>query len=196
MKLSTKFSLYILMTVLATLNALGQLTYTRSVFSGTYVAIDTANGATDGDTTTKGAGTSNRVSIDLHLGLFTGLRVAILPYSDENLTVAVEGFYGSLALLFGTAYGGGVRVQYRVASVTSNALLISPGVNVYFSPPSGGFIFGHTDNQVYVLANADISWLHEFTSHFGFELGARLGGGFELSSQPLPQFELFTGVRF
>ncbi|MER3525235.1 MAG: hypothetical protein C4326_14625, partial [Ignavibacteria bacterium] len=46
MKLSTKFSLYILMTVLATLNAWGQLTYTRSVFSGTYVAIDTANGAT------------------------------------------------------------------------------------------------------------------------------------------------------
>jgi hypothetical protein len=142
-------------------------------------------------------GESNWVSVDLDVGLFSGIRADLLPYSDEHLSVALEGFYGGA--LLSPAYGGGVRVQFRVVAGQSNALLISPGLDVYLSPPDSSFL-GHSGNLVYVLANADLEWLHEFANHFGFELGARLGGGIQAGGEsgvrPVPDVDLFTGLRF
>lgn len=144
------------------------------------------------------AGGENWVTLDLDVGLFTGIRAAILPYQDEHLIVAVEGFIG--AALLSPAYGGGVRVQFRVAQSAKNALLVSPGLDVLVSPTDPSY-FGHSGTQVFALANADVSWLHEFAAHFAYELGLRAGGGFWVNAtepgvHPVPEIELFTGFRF
>jgi hypothetical protein len=143
------------------------------------------------------AGEESWVSIDLDAGLFSGIRADVLAYHNENLAVAVEGFYG--ATLLSPGYGGGVRVQFRVVGGEKNAMLISPGVDVLVSPADNS-LFGHEGTFVYALANADIEWVHEFAPHFSFELGVRLGAGVRLWDGAYqnwcPDVDVFTGFRF
>jgi hypothetical protein len=145
------------------------------------------------------AGADNWITIDLSAGVFSGIRLAVLPYHDDRISIALEGFAGTAVL--SQAYGGGARVQIRVAANESDAFMISPGVDVYVSPHDPGFLIGHTGTIIYAVANADIGWVHQWSGTTAFELGMRLGGGFatnsaEIGFMPMPEVELYTGVRF
>jgi hypothetical protein len=144
-----------------------------------------------------GAAQRNYVTLDLDVGLFTGFRASIIPYSSSNMSVSLEGFAG--AAFISPAYGGGVRVQFRVAGGEKNALLISPGLDVIISPPDSSFL-GHSGRMAFILANADIAWAHDCFGAFDFEIGMRLGAGLATGNDESPRFmpelELFTGLRF
>ncbi|MGK5085160.1 hypothetical protein WDW37_17875 [Bdellovibrionota bacterium FG-1] len=142
-------------------------------------------------------GENNWVGLDLMIGLPTGLRAQFFPYKNKLLNVALEGVYGADGL--SATYGGGVRVQFRVVSGAKNALIISPGVDIYISPTDPGF-FGHYGTWYYVATDADIEWLHQFGDHWAFELGTKLGGQLQIQAdgnvRPLPVVSLFTGIRY
>ena len=113
----------------------------------------------------------------------------------------------------GGEFGAGVRVELVVASDHRyNALYISPGVDFRVMPGSAGVPGGwlHFDpyTNVYIVsATADVSWVHQFSPHFawqvvGVHIGAGLGLGGQTSSNAnargmiLPELSLFTGLRF
>jgi len=148
------------------------------------------------------AGDDNWVAVNLVVGNPTGVRVEAFPFSSKYLKVGVEALGGVQQL--SEAGGGGVRLQIRVLASRKNALYISPGVDVYFSPPTAQ-LFGHYGTVYYASADVDVSWLHEFAHHFGFEVGIKAGGevGWGLPAYEslsgtaiLPEVSLFTGVRF
>ena len=128
------------------------------------------------------------------------------------MTVAIEGQLGLAGANGGLSagMGGGVRIQFKIASDhVHNALLISPGVDLIVAPGSPGESWVHLgpySNILFVASDAEISWLHQFASHFGFELGVYGGadvslGGLGSNNQETrgtvsPRVGLFTGVRF
>lgn len=155
------------------------------------------------------------VAVDLLAGLLTGVRVRIPTFPfGERARVVLEGMYGGVVSEagIGTMVGGGVRVQINVAQDRdgNDALMISPGIDVialWDETPDTGWIDFGPDSTVYLLSgNVDISWVHEFSRHFGLELGARLGGSVGLSGltsggEPAagtfsPELSVFVGLRF
>ena len=86
---------------------------------------------------------------------------------------------------FGDRFG--LRLQHTAVTFhNGDTLMVSPGVGVQILPnwdvyvhPISGWGWGIPDsyrNTLYfVYGDVDISWLHDFSPHFGFELGMKLG---------------------
>jgi hypothetical protein len=158
-------------------------------------------------------GGRNVFVVDLQAGLTTGLRIQVIPWGRQRVHLVLETFlYGAgNGAGLGAEYGGGARVELVVASDHKyNALYISPGVDFQVmakDTSTGWFHFGPYSNVYILSATADVSWVHEFSPHFSWQvIGARLGGGVGLSGETsnhanargmfLPEISLFTGFRF
>jgi hypothetical protein len=173
--------------------------------------------APDAAKATDAIGQNAWVTLALQLGNFTGLRAQFIPFHGENFSVAVEGFAGASFLpeiMPRETFGGGVRVSFTAAADAegNDALLVSPGVDFYFlngTPGRGLSEYSGYGHVYYLATNADVSWVHQFSKHFAFELGARVGAAVavndgdpkrdeleSLAGQVVPELGLFTGVRF
>jgi hypothetical protein len=148
------------------------------------------------------AGQDNWIAINIVAGSPSGVRLEAFPFTSGNFKVAIEGFVGEQRLSF--AGGGGLRLQFRVVGNARNALYVSPGVDLYVSPPSSQY-FGHYKTLYFVASDVDVSWVHEFSDHFAYELGLKVGGSVEFNAPAyeslsgtafVPDLAIFTGVRF
>ena len=129
--------------------------------------------------------------VSLNLGIFqpfTG-RVAVKVWPRENNSVWLEAYGGSV--LFDAMFGFGARVQHTAVRFRGgDQLMISPGVGLHVVPnwrattrtrvddPYFGhyYTYDYSRNALYYLAgDVDISWLHDFSPHFGYEIGLKLG---------------------
>jgi hypothetical protein len=134
----------------------------------------------------------------LSLGSFTGFEGTIFLTKNKNVNVAIEGFWGAAPLAI--ASGGGTRLELKAVGGEKNALLIAPGLDVYYSGPQPGF-FGHSDRQIEIAPNVDVKWLHQFAKRFGIELGLRGGYVYQTSldqdsKRSAPTLQLISGLRF
>jgi len=154
-------------------------------------------------------------------------RVGVKVWPRAQNSLWVEAYAGSV--LVHTMYGFGVRMQHTVwTSRTSNRLMISPALGVHILPnwdaeektysgdPEGygrGWFstYRSFSNTLYFIAgDVDISWLHDFTPHFGFELGVKFGlagrvagtvgsnypGPIMFGKNIYPIFNIYSGFRF
>jgi hypothetical protein len=137
--------------------------------------------------------------VSFNLGIlqpFTG-RVGVKVWPRENNSVWLEAYGGSV--LFDAMYGFGVRVQHTARTFGDrDSLMVSPGIGVHIVPgwttrenryrsePYFGTYtyYDSSINALYYLAgDIDISWLHDFSPHFGFEFGLKLGLAGRLSGR-------------
>ena len=165
--------------------------------------------------------------VSANLGVFQPFtaRVAVKVVPRPQNSIWVEAFAGSA--LFDAMYGFGVRVQHTVrAGSSSNRLMVAPGFGVHILPDwqtwedepyrdSGygyaGFTTTYYRNPLYYLfADVDVSWLHDFSPHFGMELGVKVGIAGRVSGRVgqdypefvmfgkdvYPLFSVFSGFRF
>ena len=87
---------------------------------------------------------------------------------------------------------------------------IKPGANLVVAT-GGGFLNtpSHHAGVTFLVTDVDISWLHDFGSHFGFELGVKLGlagsvvgnlgrypRGVMFGRDLYPILALYSGFRF
>ena len=137
--------------------------------------------------------------VSVNLGIFqpfTG-RVGVKVWPRPNNSVWLEAYGGSV--LFDAMYGFGVRVQHTAYDFGhGDQLMVSPGLGVHilpswytrehrngYDPYYGSYRYYQSSyNSLYYLAgDIDISWLHDFTPHFGYELGIKLGIAGRLSGR-------------
>lgn len=160
-------------------------------------------------------GQSAWVALSFNLGTVNGLRALFIPVHTEDFSIAIEGIYGlsvnTVASLRET-FGGGVRASFTVASDGKNdAMLVSPGVDILFAngtPGHGLAEYSSYGHIFYVATSLDVSYVHQFARHFGFEAGARIGaavvvndgnpkaGADSIFGKVTPEVGVFTGVRF
>jgi hypothetical protein len=171
------------------------------------------------------AGQQHWVSLNLCVFQpFVG-RVGLKVWPRANNSVWLEAYGGSV--LFDAMYGFGVRVQHTLLEFCGHdRIMLSPGLGVHIVPhrytleerqgidPYLGYTYTYsysTYNTLYYLAgDIDISWLHDFGPHFGYELGIKLGIAGRLSgrvgySYPrwimwgrdfYPIISIYSGFRF
>jgi hypothetical protein len=134
-------------------------------------------------------GQQHRVSVNL--GVFQPFigRLGLKVWSRPNNSVWLEAYGGSV--LFDAMYGFGVRVQHTAREFGDrDRLMVSPGFGLHVVPswdayerqPTNDPFFGphyyyeYNVNSLYYLAgDVDISWLHDFSPYFGYEIGVKLG---------------------
>lgn len=161
--------------------------------------------------------------VSFNLGIlqpFTG-RVGVKVWSRPNNSLWLEAYGGSV--LFDGMYGFGVRIQHTVRDFgAKDHLMVSPGLGVHIVPRWGAYetrydsSFGYSYsnysyNALYYLAgDIDISWLHDFSPHFGFEFGIKVGIAGRLSGNVghdypsgimwgkdlYPILSIYSGFRF
>jgi len=125
-------------------------------------------------------------------------RVGVKVWDRPNGSLWLEAYGGSE--LFDWMYGGGARMQFTAKEFGhGDQIMIAPGFGAHVLPNqrivtrseyrSGYYSFGYYDytytksTAVFLAADVDISWLHDFSPHFGFELGFKLGLAFRASGQ-------------
>lgn len=169
-------------------------------------------------------GQQHWVSLNLTvLQPFTG-RVAVKVLPRAQNSIWLEAFIGSV--LFERMYGFGVRMQHTLLEFAGrDRVMFSPGVGVQILPTwtawekhrrldPWGFNYTYwtpvSNSLFYVFGDIDISWLHDFSPHFGFELGVKVGlagrvggnigddypNGITWGSSLYPIFALYSGFRF
>jgi hypothetical protein len=161
--------------------------------------------------------------VSFNLGIlqpFTG-RVGVKVWPRPNNSLWLEAYGGSA--LFDAMYGFGVRVQHTARDFGPNDhLMVSPGLGLHviprwytetkrYDPYYGYSVYDQSYNTLYYLAgDIDISWLHDFSPHFGFEFGikvgiaGRLGGtvgrnyprGVMWGKDLYPILSVYSGFRF
>jgi hypothetical protein len=152
--------------------------------------------------------------VSLNLSVFQPFvgRIGVKVWPRPNNSVWLEAYLGSV--LFDIMYGFGVRMQHTAYTFGSGGrLMVSPGVGVHLIPrwSTHGYFGGSNHGGIaYLAGDVDLSWLHDFTPHFGFELGVKLGlagrlAGGERYSYPrgvmfgrdlYPILALYSGFRF
>jgi hypothetical protein len=151
--------------------------------------------------------------VQFMLGTEAGIRFQLGFDHACDHTWAGELFLGAAATRFGVGgvVGVGGRVHYTwMSGRWSDALLVSPGIDV--------FVLGGHDRRrgilepeypkedvLFLAPTVDISWLHDFTPHFGWELGLHVGLGVGLAGRDYrgesaggmvtPLLSLYTGFR-
>lgn len=161
--------------------------------------------------------------VSFNLGVlqpFVG-RVGVKVWPRLNNSLWLEAYGGSV--LFEVMYGFGVRVQHTVRDFgAKDHLMVNPGLGVHVVPQWGAYttrydsyygynISEYSYNALYYLAgDIDISWLHDFSPHFGFELGLKVGIAGRLSGNVgntyprgimwgkdlYPILSIYSGFRF
>jgi hypothetical protein len=128
--------------------------------------------------------------VSLNAGVFqpTTVRAAFKVWPQPQNSVWLEAYAGSA--LVHVMYGFGVRVQHTACTFRNgDQLMIGPGVGVHILPnwdvyartPHNGWGWVYvpdpyrSNTLYYVAGDIDISWLHDFGPHFGFELGVKFG---------------------
>ncbi len=165
--------------------------------------------------------------VAVNLGVFQpfALRAAVKVWSRPQNSVWVEAYLGSA--LFDVMYGFGVRMQHTAMTFgNGDRLMLSPGIGVhilpdwdaeartrYYDPYTGYSYYRYTctrNTLYYVFGDIDISWLHDFTPHVGFEVGLKLGLAGRVSGQVgrdypsgvmfgkdvYPIISIYSGLRF
>jgi hypothetical protein len=144
----------------------------------------------------KGADESpGRWSVGVMAGLPLGVRVqcAVGPSPDSRFLL--EGF-GGLFLVF-PAVGAGARVQFTPLAGAHNALVLSPGIDVY--AVYWARWLGNMENIGLVSGNVDIAWRHTFAGGCDGQFGVELGVAGSFASGPtytLPVATFYAGWRF
>jgi hypothetical protein len=169
--------------------------------------LSTAACAEDAPPATSGghvAGANAPLEADFQLGTFTGGRLKGTVYKGQSFTMEVEGLYGRDVLVFSpftdgaaTAWGGGIRFNHPLSNGSRNVWLVSPGIDFYDAD---------SHDAAFVSPNVDLSWVHEFSSHFGLVLGFKGGvqvglsghsdSGESYSGQTLADLGIYLGARF
>lgn len=152
-------------------------------------------------------------------------RVGVKVWDRPNGSLWLEAYGGSA--LFDWMYGFGARMQFTVKEFGSgDQLMVSPGFGAHVLPQwqaetsryytSGYYSFGYytsdykRNNLYFLAADVDISWLHDFSPHFGYEIGLKLGLAFRVAgdvgdSYPgfvmfgrnlYPVISVYSGFRF
>lgn len=152
-------------------------------------------------------------------------RVQLKVWPRPNNSIWLEAYGGSE--LFDVMYGFGVRMMHTAkVGRHGDVLMTSPGIGLHIIPnwsvsgydsrPLPGSIYGYSgyyerNNPLYYIAgDIDISWLHDFGDHCGFELGVKIGlagrvGGTVGNDYPnvvmfgrdfFPIFNFYSGLRF
>jgi hypothetical protein len=165
--------------------------------------------------------------VSLNLGVFQpfAARIGVKVWERPQNSLWIEAFGGSE--LYNGMYGFGIRMQHTLWSFgNSDQLMIAPGFGAHILPdwdavtrtlvvnPNTGFEhyrYSCKQNTLYYLfGDVDLSWLHDFGPHFGFELGVKFGLAGRVSGtvgRDYPSFEmwgkdvypvasLYTGLRF
>jgi hypothetical protein len=140
-------------------------------------------------------------SLDIMIGQQLGIRSQLAVYRGDRQEVVGELFYGLLLHSLGSseAIGGGGRYLVRRCSPDStNAIVLGPGLDVFYQ----------TDNNRLILLNpsVELSWLHGFGDRCGWEFGVNAGAGIAISGRTSHNesssgnvtslISLFTGFRF
>lgn len=170
------------------------------------------------------AGQQHWVALNLMLGQPSTGRVGVKVLARPNTSLWLEAYGGSA--LFDSMYGFGVRLQHTAWTVgNGDSIMVSPGLGVHILPDwytwdealhynrRRGFWEsrrGHWSSLYYLAADVDISWLHDFSPHFGYELGVKLGFAARVSGDvgdnyprhvmwgrnAYPIVGVYTGLRF
>lgn len=160
-------------------------------------------------------GQQHWVSLNLSvLQPFVG-RVGVKVWRRPNDSIWVEGYGGSV--LFDVMYGFGVRLQHTARTNSKgDALMLAPGLGVHVIPDWYYYTREydgsrrHHSSLTYVALDMDISWLHDFIPHCGYEIGVKVGiavrtSGTVGSDYPkfamfgpdvYPLFNVYSGLRF
>ncbi len=129
-------------------------------------------------------------------------RVGVKVWDRPNGSLWLEAYGGSE--LFNWMYGGGARMQFTAKEFgNGDQLMIAPGLGAHVLPnqrrlverryyEGGYYSFGYYQDRyekntaVALAADVDISWLHDFSPHFGVELGFKLGLAVRVSGEIEP----------
>ena len=131
-------------------------------------------------------GQQHWLALNIALGQPSVGRVGVKVLNRENNSLWLEAYGGSA--LFDSMYGFGVRLQHTAWTLgNGDTFFISPGLGVHILPdwyasriwrPSHyRYYQDYRDRNAlsYLAGDVDFSWLHDFSPHFGFELGLKLG---------------------
>lgn len=162
--------------------------------------------------------------VSLNLGSLqpTTARLGVKVWDRPNGSLWLEVYGGSV--LVDAMYGFGARMPFTVKEFAGgDQVLVAPGVGAHVLPDwrtgrgyRRGFDWGDSgvgtarSDLYFLVGDVDISWLHDFSPHFGFELGLKLGlagrvGGEVGDRYPralmfgrnfYPVVSVFTGLRF
>lgn len=138
-------------------------------------------------------------------------RLGVKVWDRPNGSLWLEAYGGSE--LFEWMYGFGARAQYTVKEFAGgDQMLVSPGVGVHILPSQrtlerreyyydGYYYYGTHDvykrtTASFLAVDVDISWLHDFSPHFGVEFGFKLGLAFRLSGRVDDNFDFFPNTMF
>jgi len=126
--------------------------------------------------------------VSLNLGSLqpTTARLGVKVWDRPNGSLWLEVYGGSV--LVDAMYGFGARLQFTAKEFWSgDQLMIAPGIGTHILPQweaeTRGYRRGRYSNYsdyrrttlYFLVGDVDISWLHDFSPHFGFELGVKLG---------------------
>ena len=130
--------------------------------------------------------------VSLNLGSLqpTSARLGLKVWDRANGSLWLEVYGGSALVEW--MYGFGARMQFTLKEFAGgDQVMVAPGVGAHILPHwsaarrryhgdpfwGGGYYADeYARNSLYFLAaDVDISWLHDFSPHFGFELGVKLG---------------------
>jgi hypothetical protein len=146
-------------------------------------------------------GQQHGIAVNLSIFQPTVLRLEVPVYHQEKCTWLAE-LYGGSEFFDGMA-GGGIRVQFTAGANAErgDAFLIGPGLGLHVLPGHGSVFGGLVDGgferttvRTYLAGDVDFSWLHEFSSHFAYEIGIKLGlaGRLEGNSPDYQRFLMFS----
>jgi hypothetical protein len=146
-------------------------------------------------------------NVAMNLSIFQPFvaRLEFVVHRQPTCTWLAEVYAGSE--LFDLMAGGGARVQFTALAnpERGDALLICPGLGVHVLPAHGSAdevyvngAFERTTVRTYLAGDVDISWLHDFSPHFGYEVGIKLGiaGRLEGTMGDYPRFVMFSRDLF
>jgi hypothetical protein len=138
---------------------------------------------------TRRPGQDHWVSLNLTtLQPFTG-RLGLKVWPRDNGSLWLEAYGGSV--LFAAMYGFGARLQYTALGTEhGDRLMVAPGFGAHILPqyrtydrvaytdPFGNPVY-YSDYRArsltFLVADVDVSWMHDFSPNFGFEVGLKLG---------------------
>lgn len=163
--------------------------------------------------------------VGIYLSLFqpTVGTVQVTLFRRGDVSFAAEIYGGSE--LVELMYGGGARAIWTAASNhRSDALLIKPGLGLHVFPESRDgmaiaswwgperWLADRKTSRTYLALDAEFSWLHDFSDHFAWEMGVKVGvagritgqwgnrhyrpTGLTFGTDAFPIANLFWGFRF
>jgi hypothetical protein len=142
-----------------------------------------------------GVGQQHFVAGQVLAGLETGVRAQVAVWHEGNHSYLLEvcrvGLFGNR---FAEGYaGGGGRVDFTVlGSDVGSVIVAGPGINLWTMSPGKGLA---------LVPSVDVALLHDFVSHFGWEIGANLGCAYVWGApgerdRLLPVVSFYVGLRF